>query len=60
MNKVFMIGNLSKDVDLRTTQSGKAVATLTIAVNRTFSRSSRGTSSVKCAESISPRGRKSP
>ena len=36
MNKVFMIGNLSKDVDLRTTQSGKAVATLTIAVNRRF------------------------
>ena len=36
MNKVFMIGNLSKDVDLRTTQSGKAVATLTVAVNRRF------------------------
>jgi single-strand DNA-binding protein len=36
MNKVFMIGNLSKDVDLRTTQSGKAVASFTIAVNRRF------------------------
>ena len=36
MNKVFLIGNLSKDVDLRTTQSGKAVATFSIAVNRRF------------------------
>jgi single-strand DNA-binding protein len=36
MNKVFMIGNLTKDVDLRTTQSGKAVASFTIAVNRRF------------------------
>ena len=36
MNKFIGIGNLTKDVDLRTTQSGKAVATLTIAVNRRF------------------------
>jgi len=36
MNKVTMLGNLSKDVDLRTTQSGKAVASFTIAVNRRF------------------------
>ena len=36
MNKFFGIGNLTKDVDLRTTQSGKAVATFTIAVNRRF------------------------
>ena len=25
MNKTFLIGNLTKDVDLRTTQSGKSV-----------------------------------
>jgi single-strand DNA-binding protein len=36
MNKVIMAGNLSKDVDLRTTQSGKVVASFTIAVNRRF------------------------
>lgn len=36
MNKVFLIGNLTKDVDLRATQSGKAVATFTLAVARRF------------------------
>lgn len=36
MNKFFGIGNLTKDVDLRTTQSGKSVASFTIAVNRRF------------------------
>ena len=36
MNKFIGIGNLTKDVDLRTTQSGKAVASFTIAVNRRF------------------------
>lgn len=36
MNKVMLIGNLTKDVDLRATQSGKAVATFTIAVSRRF------------------------
>jgi single-strand DNA-binding protein len=36
MNKTFLIGNLTKDVDLRTTQSGKSVASFSIAVNRRF------------------------
>jgi len=36
MNKFIGIGNLTKDVDLRTTQSGKAVTGFTIAVNRRF------------------------
>ena len=36
MNKTFLIGNLTKDVDLRTTTSGKTVASFTIAVNRRF------------------------
>jgi len=36
MNKSFLIGNLTKDPELRSTQSGKAVATFTIAVNRRF------------------------
>lgn len=36
MNKTFLIGNLTKDVDIRTTQSGKTVASFSIAVNRRF------------------------
>ena len=34
MNKLTIIGNLTRDVELRTTQSGKSVANFTIAVNR--------------------------
>ena len=34
MNKIFIIGNLCKDPELRTTQSGVAVCTFTVAVNR--------------------------
>lgn len=34
MNKVFLIGNLTRDPELRTTQSGIAVCSFTIAVNR--------------------------
>ena len=34
MNKVFLIGNLVRDPELRTTQSGLSVCTFTIAVNR--------------------------
>lgn len=34
MNKLTIIGNLTRDVELRTTQSGKRVANFTVAVNR--------------------------
>ena len=34
MNKVILHGRLARDVDLRTTASGKSVAQATIAVNR--------------------------
>lgn len=34
MNKVFLIGNLTRDPELRTTQAGDAVCSFTIAVNR--------------------------
>ena len=34
MNKVYIIGNLTRDPELRTTQSGKNVCTFTVAVNR--------------------------
>lgn len=34
MNKVSLIGRLTKDVDIRSTKSGKSVATFTIATDR--------------------------
>ena len=34
MNKIILIGNLTKDPELRTTQAGDAVCSFTIAVNR--------------------------
>jgi len=34
MNKAFLIGNLTRDPELRTTQSGVSVCSFTIAVNR--------------------------
>ena len=38
MNKCILIGRLTKDPDLRYTQSGTAVATFTLAVDRPFSK----------------------
>ncbi len=34
MNKVFIVGNLTRDPELRTTQSGVSVCSFTVAVNR--------------------------
>lgn len=36
MNKVMINGRLTKDVDLRFTQEGKAIGRFTIAVNRNY------------------------
>ncbi|ALX47726.1 single-stranded DNA-binding protein [Lentibacillus amyloliquefaciens] len=36
MNNVQMIGRMTKDVELKYTQNGNAVATFTLAVNRPF------------------------
>jgi len=36
LNRVFLIGNLTKDPELKYTPQGKAVTTLRIAVNRNF------------------------
>lgn len=36
MNKVFLIGNLTRDPEMRSTQSGVPVCNFTIAVNRRF------------------------
>ena len=38
MNKVFLSGNLTRDPEVRYTQSGKAYARMGIAVNRPFSK----------------------
>lgn len=38
MNKVILMGRLARDPDVRTTQSGKSVARMTIAVDRRMSR----------------------
>ncbi len=36
LNKVMLIGNLTRDPELRYIPSGQAVTTFTIAVNRAF------------------------
>ena len=36
MNSVQLIGRLTKDIDLRQTQSGNSVGSFTLAVNRNF------------------------
>lgn len=36
LNRVFLIGNLTRDPELRTTPKGTAIATFSLAVNRTY------------------------
>lgn len=36
MNKVFILGNLTRDPELRQTPSGQAVVSFSVATNRTF------------------------
>ena len=42
MNKVFLIGNLTRDPELRNTQNGTAVCTFTLAVSRRFKNANGG------------------
>lgn len=42
MNKIMLIGRLARDPELRYTQSGTAVTTFTLAVNRRFNRDAEG------------------
>ena len=42
MNKVFLIGNLTRDPEMRSTQSGTPVCTFGIAVNRRFKNQQTG------------------
>ena len=39
MNKVFLVGNLTKDPELATTNSGVSVCRFTLAVQRRYSNS---------------------
>ena len=38
MNKIILIGRLTKDPDLRYTPNGAAVCTITLAVNRPYAK----------------------
>lgn len=42
MNKVFLIGNLTRDPELRNTSNGTAVCTFTLAVTRRFKNANGG------------------
>lgn len=42
MNKITLIGRISKDIDLRTTPSGKDVANFSIAVNNPYKKDEQG------------------
>ncbi|HHT87329.1 MAG TPA: single-stranded DNA-binding protein [Clostridiales bacterium] len=44
MNKIILIGNLTRDPELRTTPSGVPVCSFTIAVNRRFGKDEQGES----------------
>ncbi|NLB61508.1 MAG: single-stranded DNA-binding protein [Clostridiales bacterium] len=42
MNKIMLIGNLTRDPELRTTPNGVSVCSITIAVNRRFAKDEKG------------------
>ena len=50
INRVVLVGRLTKDPDLRYTQSGAAVATFTVAVDRQFTNQNgeRGADFINC------------
>lgn len=50
MNKVLLVGRLTRDPELRTTQSGMAVARFTVAVNQNYTNRNgeRGTDFINC------------
>lgn len=53
MNKLFIIGNLTSDPELRTTSTGVSVCTMNVAVNRRFP---APTESVRLISSVLPHG----
>jgi single-strand DNA-binding protein len=48
LNKIFIMGRLTKDPDLRHTQSGLAVASFTVAVDRDYSGADKQTDFINC------------
>lgn len=48
MNKVILIGRLTKDPDVRRTQDGKAVGNYTLAVDRTYAKSEKKADFIRC------------
>ena len=48
MNKVILAGRLTRDPEVRYTQSGKAVASFTVAVDRRFGRKNAENNSYIC------------
>lgn len=41
MNNIVLLGRLTKDADIRSTQSGKVVASFTLAVDRTYTQNGK-------------------
>lgn len=56
LNKVFIMGRLTRDVDLRHTQSGTAVASFTLAVDRDFKDKQTGERTTDFIDVVSWRG----
>jgi single-strand DNA-binding protein len=52
MNKVILVGRLARDPEVRYTQSGKAFARMTIAVDRRFGRNGGGDQQQQTADFI--------
>lgn len=48
MNKVILIGRLTKDPDVRRTQDGKAVGNYTLAVDRQYAKGEKKTDFIYC------------
>ena len=48
MNKVILIGRLTKDPDVRRTQDGKAVGNYTLAVDRQYAKSEKKADFIRC------------
>ena len=56
LNKVFLMGNLTRDIELRYTQGGMAVAKLGMAINRKFT-SNNETRETTCFVDLTAFGR---
>lgn len=52
LNKVFVMGRLTRDPELRRTQSGTAVASFSLAVDRDYSPMSTCTIPTRCADAM--------